>query len=36
MPVVVILAGSAVSLVLVSLFTRPPTSDRLQRFFAGG
>ncbi len=33
MPVAVILAGSVASLVLVSLFTRPPESDRLQRFF---
>ena len=33
MPVAVILAGSVASLVLVSLFTRPPEGDRLQRFF---
>ena len=33
MPVAVILAGSVASLVLVSLMTQPPESDRLQRFF---
>ena len=33
MPVAVILAGSAISLVVVSLLTRPPASARLERFF---
>jgi hypothetical protein len=33
MPVAVILAGSVVSLVLVSLLTRPPEAPRLERFF---
>ena len=34
MPVVVILAGSAAALVVVSLVTRPPGSERLARFFS--
>jgi SSS family solute:Na+ symporter len=33
MPVVVMLAGSAVALVVVSTFTRPPSAERLERFF---
>ena len=34
-PVAVILAGSVASLVLVSLFTRAPKAERLERFFPG-
>ena len=36
MPVAVILAGSAVALVVVSLATRPPEPERLERFFQSG
>lgn len=36
MPVVVILAGSALSLIVVSLATTPPSSTRLELFFPAG